>query len=383
MNSGILVSIIVPVYNVEQYLDRCIESILHQTYKNIEIILVDDGSTDNSGNICDKYATIDKRIKVIHKVNGGVVTARKAGLLVATGEYIGFVDSDDYIEATFYETLLSELVNSNADFIHTGYIEEIDEKVFVRLPSNEGFFDNNLDNRVSFVRNSICGGEVILGMVPSTWSKLFNKIFIQKCFNQVPDDVANGDDTINLAISLINANSFFIKRIALYHYCRRNNSYTDYSKVEKIEEVMRQYGVLKKLFIENKLSCLLEDLEEYYLRFNISMLKRFKKVSHLVSLYLFENIKKIRGKKIILYGAGKVGQDYYAQISKYADCNIIAWVDQNYQKYEFDYRIVESTDVIGKYCFDYIVVAVKAEQYKNEIKNMLVAQGIDEKIILF
>ena len=92
-----LISVIVPVYNVEKYLEACIDSILQQTYEKIEIILVDDGSTDSCGKICDEYASKDSRLKVLHKGNGGLSSARNAGIKVATGEWITFIDSDDYI----------------------------------------------------------------------------------------------------------------------------------------------------------------------------------------------------------------------------------------------------------------------------------------------
>ena len=100
-----LISVIVPIYNVEDYLCRCVDSILTQTYKNIEVILVNDGSTDNCGKICDEYALKDKRVKVIHKKNGGIADARNAGLDICCGDYIGFVDSDDYIAEDIYEVL--------------------------------------------------------------------------------------------------------------------------------------------------------------------------------------------------------------------------------------------------------------------------------------
>ena len=108
--SNVMLSIIVPVYNVEKYIGKCIESIVNQTYKDLEIILVDDGSTDNSGKICDEWARKDKRIKVIHKKNGGLSDARNAGLDICTGDYIGFVDSDDYIELNMYEDLLIQMM---------------------------------------------------------------------------------------------------------------------------------------------------------------------------------------------------------------------------------------------------------------------------------
>lgn len=101
-----LISVIVPIYNVELYLKRCIDSILCQTYENLEIILIDDGSTDESGKICDEYQTIDKRIKVIHTKNRGAANARNCGINLAKGEYIGFVDSDDYIKKDMYESLI-------------------------------------------------------------------------------------------------------------------------------------------------------------------------------------------------------------------------------------------------------------------------------------
>lgn len=115
------VSIIVPIYNVEKYLPKCIESIINQTYKNLEIILVDDGSPDNCAKICDEYAKKDNRIKVIHKPNGGVSSARNAGLDIATGEYIGFVDPDDFIAPEMYEQMLEAIKTANADLAICGY----------------------------------------------------------------------------------------------------------------------------------------------------------------------------------------------------------------------------------------------------------------------
>ena len=119
-----LITVIVPVYNVAPYLEKCIESILNQTYEKLEVLLVDDSSTDASGRICDRYAGLDQRIRVIHKENGGLVTARKEGLVHAKGEYVGFVDSDDYIDAEFYELLFQGLTEEDADISQMGYWAE-------------------------------------------------------------------------------------------------------------------------------------------------------------------------------------------------------------------------------------------------------------------
>ncbi len=117
-----LISIIVPVYKVEPYLDQCVQSIVDQTYKNLEIILVDDGSPDNCPAICDAWAKKDSRIRVIHKKNGGLSDARNAGIAAATGKYVGFVDSDDWIEPNFYETLHATSAESHCDLTAAGII---------------------------------------------------------------------------------------------------------------------------------------------------------------------------------------------------------------------------------------------------------------------
>lgn len=122
-----LISVIVPIYNVEDYLNRCVDSLINQTYSNIEIILVDDGSPDNCPAICDFYAQVDNRIKVIHKANGGLSDARNIGLRVASGDLIAFVDSDDWVSPTYIETMLNVLNDSDADIVECGFIRTAGE----------------------------------------------------------------------------------------------------------------------------------------------------------------------------------------------------------------------------------------------------------------
>lgn len=124
-----LISVIVPVYNVEKYLSKCIDSILAQTYKNLEIILVDDGSPDNCPKICDEYAKKDNRIKVIHKENGGLSAARNVALDIAKGEYIGFVDSDDFIAEDMYEVLYNLAEKYNAEISSVSFYKVIENNI--------------------------------------------------------------------------------------------------------------------------------------------------------------------------------------------------------------------------------------------------------------
>lgn len=171
---GKLISVIVPIYNVEPYLERCIESIRNQTYNNLEIILVDDGSKDGCGIICDHYEKLDSRIKVIHKVNGGLSDARNAGIEIATGDYFAFIDSDDFIHHTMYEKLMGKMLETNADiaicnlkYTYEGTESEIDVNestqqsdtiVFDRMQAQLIYFDKQY-NVISTV----------------AWNKLYKK----------------------------------------------------------------------------------------------------------------------------------------------------------------------------------------------------------------
>ena len=138
-----LISIVVPVYNVKQFLTKCLNSIISQTYSNLEIIVVDDGSTDGSATICDDYAKKDKRISVIHKENGGLASARNAGIDVAKGTYIGFVDSDDYIEPYMYEKLLQAILKYSCNIAVCGinYVFDDGEVIAKANTEPEQFFE--------------------------------------------------------------------------------------------------------------------------------------------------------------------------------------------------------------------------------------------------
>ena len=140
-----LISIIIPIYNVEKYLNKCVQSVIEQTYKNLEIILVDDGSPDNCPKICDEWANKDKRIKVIHKQNGGVSSARNEGLKNITGEYVVFIDPDDYVSKDFLYNLISVANNDLVDMVISGFTI-VDDKGNQKLISKEKITEVSMDN---------------------------------------------------------------------------------------------------------------------------------------------------------------------------------------------------------------------------------------------
>ena len=219
-----LISIIVPIYNVEKYLNKCIDSIIHQTYKNLEIILVDDGSPDRCPQICDEYAKKDSRIKVFHKKNGGVSSARNIGLINSTGKYIGFIDPDDYIEPTMYEELLNTLKKSNAKISMCGYASiknnkiiniETYENLTEKIISSEKFLSDILDCK-------------LLGI---TCNKLFLK---DKNSNlQFNENIHYSEDTL-LLFDFLNPNdTIAICTKKLYNYIKSESSINENIMSEK------------------------------------------------------------------------------------------------------------------------------------------------------
>ena len=209
-----LISVIVPVYNVEKYLSRCLDSIINQTYKNLEIILIDDGSPDNSGKICDEYAKQDSRIKVIHKENGGVSSARNVGLENATGDYITFVDSDDWIEVDMYECMLAQNQDVNYDIIKCSHIFE-----YVNKKTNSDFIYKNSiliekeQEKEEFIE-LVLEGKVM----PSLWSMLIKRNKINELSLEFNESLIIGEDFIFTLELFFFVNSIYIYNKHLYHY---------------------------------------------------------------------------------------------------------------------------------------------------------------------
>ncbi len=206
-----LISIVVPVYKVEEYLPRCIDSLLSQTYRNIEIILVDDGSPDKCGIICDEYAKKDIRIKVVHKPNCGLSSARNAGIAIANGEYISFVDSDDWVDKDFISKMIAVALSEKADLVSCGTIYDFPNNTISKT------YDNNMyvgkDIMLQFLKNSF-GGTIVCG-------KLFRIGFI----SGIPFCEGRDYEDILVAHKFIkNMNKVVVISDCLYHYWMRNTS---------------------------------------------------------------------------------------------------------------------------------------------------------------
>lgn len=234
-----LVSIIVPVYNVKEYLPKCLDTIINQTYKNIEIILVDDGSTDDSGSICDEYAGKDERIKVIHKDNGGVSTARNCGLRVAQGKYIGFIDSDDTVDKEYIEVLVNSYSKGNIELslcnIRDIYPDRISEKREVTTQLSGKFYDD-YHKLINLLR------------VPVV--KLYRADVLKEYALFFREDVNSAEDQIFNFQYYRFVKLYYYNDIALYNYHHRfNNSLSQIRTIKAYKNNLEKLR-LEKLFLE-------------------------------------------------------------------------------------------------------------------------------------
>ena len=291
-----LISIIVPVYNIEQYLPRCIESILKQTYTNLELILVDDGSTDKSGEICDSYANLDSRVRVHHKENGGSSSARNAGILLAKGQYVGFVDSDDYIEDDMYKRMVEAAKESGCNIIQVAR-DEIDDKGNLMQAICEMPKEIHKYSAEEFMK------ELLLHIGDCSFcTKLLNRdLFNDKRF---PEGVLNED--FHLLVKMLSSGEKVVSVPYLgYHVFYRIGSNTrkkdknDFSRVygDNVDNADMVYGLVLENFPDLKPIAVrfgLYQRMDYLLHIPISMMKKdnvqYKSICKYVKKHWFDAI---------------------------------------------------------------------------------------------
>lgn len=376
------ISVIVPVYNLERYLEQCIKSIIDQTYDNLQIILVDDGSTDNSGEICDKYAQMDNRIQVIHKVNGGLVTARKAGLSLAKGNYIGFVDGDDYIESTFYENLLYKIYELSVDFVHSGFIWNDNGNGKICCPLSDRVIISG-ENRLLLIKKYVLciesGNEV---WTPSIWSKLYKADFIKKIYSNVFDNQSYGEDLLTFCRCILESNTFALIASAEYHYLIRDGSLSHHRNIKRVREENILFNGLNNIWRDYGCYEEMREFMDKYLFIRLSScMNQVNKIGLGVTEYIISDINALEGKRIIVYGAGRVGKSYMSQLLTMQKCRVLGWTDKNFK--DGSHIICISRERLKEINYDIILIAVKSMVTADEIKRDLIELGVDEEKILW
>lgn len=254
------VSIIVPVYNVEKYIHECVDSILNQTYKNIEVILVDDGSPDNCPQICDEYANADNRIAVIHKQNAGVSKARESGAKIATGDYVLYVDSDDWIDVDTVENCIKEIeMNSNLDCVLFSYIKENDNNSrLVHIFDGDVYFSpkdikNMLYRRLWGLSNSELNHPERLEYLTTCWMKLYKRELTENGKYVDVKTVGSCEDGIfNMYVLYDCKEAVYIDK-PMYHYRRVGGSLTSKHRPNFIKQWGTLFDMMESIIEEKQL----------------------------------------------------------------------------------------------------------------------------------
>lgn len=255
----ILVSVIVPIFNMEQYLSKCIDSILNQTYACLEIILIDDGSTDSSLAICDKYAQQDSRVKVFHKKNGGVSSARNIGLDKSTGDYVSFVDPDDWIEKNMYETLISYLLTADVDILHFNAIRK--GEILNELPFSGVYQGEKYEKEIllPMIGSEKFGGMFILGVL---WIHLFRRSLIEQFNIRFNTQLMRCEDRLFTITSMFFAKNMIFVDDCLYHYEVYDDSLSNRYNSERWQQESIYLKELKNLCEKSSNKTFIEDAND-------------------------------------------------------------------------------------------------------------------------
>lgn len=383
--SNKLVSVVVPIYNVESYLPACVESILAQTYSNLEIILVDDGSTDGSAKICDSYAQKDKRVSVLHQKNQGAASARKNGIQAAQGEYICFSDADDVIDKDMVQHFVDGI--GHCDMITGGCRTiELDGKERNRMDNlPEGIYQTPEQMEEVWANLVTAKGSFKDGFLPFLFTKMYKTLLMREVIEDVDLTLVYAEDRDLLFRYILKCKSIRITHRPLYEYRIRNGSAVLSPHPDMLRNMDALYKSLTKAFEKHP------HKDDLMCQLQMFLVSRIHTIPYWMEFHpearmvrnLYQPHKDLRGKKLVLYGAGAVGRDYYLQIESDKRCEIVLWADKKWKDYKRARYQIDSPEKIKNVEFDYIVIAVKNKKTAEEIKEELVVAGIPENKILW
>ena len=368
------ISVIIPIYNAELYLKQCLESVVGQTYHELGIFLVDDGSTDGSSEMCDAYMAADARVKVIHKENEGLVRARKTGVSQATGEYITYVDADDWIDLDMYENILRNMTEQDADMVLYGMIEEYeDQSVTKENLLAEGHYAGD-EIKTTIFPGMLCKDFFFhAGILPNLVCKLVKRELLRKIQPLVSDEVEMGEDADCTFQMLLQAENIQILRYTPYHYRKRHDSMvrgrTDFSQSISL------YGDLKKAFEKSaEREMLMPQLYRYML-----FVLLLKETERFMGYEAFAG--RFSNKRIVLYGAGGFGQELYRALTDGKRGEVVCWADRRYQVYRELGLPVSAPEEIAVCAYDMVFIAVLDTQVCGKIAADLIRQGVEKEKI--
>ena len=397
-----LVSVIVPIYMIDRYVGICIESILNQTYRNLEIILVDDGSPDRAPEICDLYQSKDERIRVIHKKNGGLVSARKAGLKEATADLITYVDGDDWIGPKFIEKLVRAQLETEADMVCAGQTRVIfDRKAELTDALPKGVYLSDISDPEALGQNgsesipiagtmhSLLGQMISLGgfyrpgISTYVWNKLFRRDVLYDAQMAVNEKISIGEDAAVTYPALLKCKRVVVTDNVEYCYRQREDSMLKQSssfadeagKLKALYEYMMRPEIwggtdLKRYDLERQ-------IQDYVL--SICIMRSGGRLPE--DDYSTFN-KAYYGKQVVIYSAGTFGQQLVNRFRETGHCRVVGWLDDDYWEYRRCCLDVDPVEQIREMDFDYVLVASVSEDFAEQTIRRLAGYGVNRRRIL-
>ncbi len=375
----VLISVIVPIYNVDAYLFQCINSITNQTYKQLEIILVNDGSTDNSLEICESFRKQDQRIKVIAKSNGGLVSARKAGVNASSGDYLFYIDGDDWIDNDCLEQYYQYAKQHDVDIVIGDYKREFIGN-FVKISNGVpcGLYDRKRMMNEIFPLMIYSGEFFHHGIRTYSWGKLYKRKIIKQLQNEIPNNITVGECAALLYPAIFNSSSLFVTDYAGCNYRQRANSMlkSTNSYPSELGRLASVFNYLSKaLDLSDQNSNFLFQLQAYFVAISIIRTGAFLADSQLFKKFaVFGEFEE--GAQVCLYNSGSFGQHVYRHLIANDLFKFVAWFDGDYSESQLLGMNVTDPEEIVNYEFDYLLVASFDQQIKSEVEQLFVQSNL-------
>ena len=378
------ISVIVPVYNSMAYLKECLDSLLRQTFWDLEIILVDDGSTDSSAELCQRCAEMDGRVRFIRQEHAGVTRARQAGIRCATAEYVAFLDSDDWLESHAYERMYEVLSMEGSDLVVCDR--------YVSTGGHETLMCNSLEAgtyfgqrmRKEFWKGMIFNGPFFRwGIFPALWDKIFRLDMMRETLLAVAYEPSAIEDVGYSLTCMMKARRVTVLHEAFYHYRQHMGSLI---KVRQEEYLSRYVAVAAFLCHQTGKLGLMDvmgpQLYDYFLFHMVprltDLLSGYRQQDFLIP---FQGIA--RGSRVVVYGAGNYGYNLYRFLNDTSFCRPVGWLDREAGKYRALGWPVRFPSAVGELDYDYIAVAVVSEEAQRSICKNLQSLGCEAGKIKF
>lgn len=376
-----VVSVIIPIYNIVEYIESCLVSVMRQTYDKLQIILVDDGSTDHSGQICDQYKMQDNRILVIHKQNEGLVRARKTGLQYASGEYVCYVDGDDWIEPDLIEKLMSGMSRSNANLIVSNHFCHMGEDIWeVRSRRKPGVYDAEM-----VIPTMLYTGEFYeFGISQFVWAKLFQKDLLWDVQMMVDDRISCGEDVAVTYPYILKSQKTAFLDYAGYHYRQRVNSMTGRCDAsgQSSNWILLEY--LTNVFRNSAYWDRLQKQLNQYAK-NLLLTRQLGWFDAMEKDRILMPYGGIPGNvRVVIFGAGKLGQSIYSELMDRMSVKIVKWVDSNFKRYQKMRMEIDNPKILETLnhdAYDFILIGVINPKTAKEIQKNLVDLCVEERKI--